>query len=441
MMLRPGGAQTGRMRGYACAHIAAFTVASVLIAATPSYAAWTNPFPVNSVNGDASSPSVGIDAEGNAIVAYREAGGALLLNTRAANGTIGARVPVNDAPAGPPFLATNAAGVSAIVWQESDGLNARLHMRLRRANGTFTTNRVISPTGVDVFSHAVGIDAAGNAFATWGANVGGVNRIFMRVLNGSTGALGPLIAVSPGTGNNQEPRIAVEPSGRALVIYRNFGPGGQQVFGRFRSSTGAVSGIKTLSDIGSTGAASVALDASVRGLVAWTLAIGGQARTTASNGSLGPISTLSTTGSSADSVAVALSNTGNVGVVAWRREAGGDLRLQARRIVGGVWQEVETISSAGYDVNELRVGMSGDGSSTIFLFSTNEEAGALGRIRARTRNPSGSYGPVDIVSSENGLPAQNPRLSVNASGRAAAAWRQQQDDERGDLIWVGASFL
>jgi hypothetical protein len=419
--------------------------AAVLTVATPTLAAWTNPFPINNVNGDASSPSIGIDAAGNAVIAYREAGGGLLLNTRAANGTIGTRVPINDVPAGPPFLATNAAGVSAIVWQESDGVNSVMHLRLRRANGAFTTNRTISQSGVTVFSPAVGIDAAGNAYAAWGANVGGVNRIFMRVMNGSTGALSSVISVSPSTGNNQDPHIAVEPSGRALVVYRNFGSGGQQIFGRFRSAAGALSGIKTLSDFGVTGPPSVALDASGRGLVAWTLVISGQARaqarTFASNGVLGAITTLSTGGSAADSVEAVMSGTGNVGVVAWRRPVGADLLLQARRIVGGAWQAVENVSPAGMNVLELRVGMSGDGSRTIFLFSTSEEGGLAGRIRARTRSPSGSYGLVEIVSSENGLFAQNPRLSVNASGQAAAAWRQQQDNERGDLIWVGSNFL
>jgi hypothetical protein len=65
----------------------------------------------------------------------------------------------------------------------------------------------------------------------------------------------------------------------------------------------------------------------------------------------------------------------------------------------------------------------------------------MGRIRARTRLPDGSYGAADIVSSDNGLTASTPRLAVNSSGQAAASWRQQQDATKGDLIWVGTNFL
>jgi hypothetical protein len=424
-----------------CSRVALAAIALfLLVPAASSSAAWTNPFPINNLNGDAGSPSIGIDDVGNAIVAYREAGGGLILNVRHPDGTLGTRQPINDVPAGPPFIATNPSGLSAIAWQESDGANSRLHLRLRRANGNFTINTIVSQAGVTVFNPEVGIDNAGNAFVSWGANVGGVNRTFMR-RKSSTGTLGAITSVSPATGDNTNPHLAVEPGGRAYMTWM----AGGQINGRARSTTGALSSPVALS--GAAGVVfddSVSLDASGRALVAWEKDIGGerriQARTRSVTGSLSSITTLSTAGSEADSVDTAVGNVGTTGVVAWRRVVGGTDRVQIRQLSGGVWQPAENVSPVGTEVFELRVGADNDASHITTLFSGVDPDGKQ-RIRARTRQPDGTYGPADIVSSENGLTATSPRLAVNASGQAAAAFRQQQDDMRGDLIWVGANFL
>jgi hypothetical protein len=211
------------------AAIAAF----LLLPAAPSMAAWTNPLFVNSVNGDASSPQVGLAADGTAVVTYREASGAIFVATRTSDGTVTPRVPVSPVPSGPPFAATNAAGATVIAWQQSNGVNSRLHMRVR--------------------------------------------------------------------------------------------------------------------------------------------------------------------------------------------------------------QPVQNVTPTGMNVVEFDLGVSGDTSRAMFAFSEFENG--LQVLRARERRPDGTYGPTDLVSSANGLAALNPRLAVNPAGQAAATWRQQQDDERGDLIWVGTNFL
>jgi hypothetical protein len=431
----------------ACSRVAVAAIATfLLVPAAPSSAAWTNPFAVNNLNGDASSPSVGIDAAGNAIIAFQEAGGGLFLNERHADGTLGSVVPINNTPSGPPSTATNASGLTAIAWQQSDGANSRLHLRLRRANGLFTVDTIVSQASTNVFSPEVGIDDAGDAFVSWGANVGGVNRTFMR-RKSSTGTLGVITSVSPTTGNNVQPHLAVEPGGRAYMTWiADGGPGNETVNGRARSTTGALSTPLTLSGAPAELVDdSVSLAGSGKALVAWEKTIGGehriQARTRSVTGSLTALKTLSSVGRAGNDADTAMGTVGDTGVVAWRRGvAGGHLYAQSRRIVAGVWQPVENVSPVGMDVTELRVGVDNDASHITTLFLTSESAG-VHRVRARTRRPDGSYGAADIVSSDNGLPPSTPRLAVNASGQAAAAWRQQQNPNNGDLIWVGTNFL
>lgn len=425
--------------------LAAFTVASALIAANPSFAAWTNPFPLSDASGDAASPAIGLDPVGNAIIVYREAGGTLFLNTRAPDGTIGTRVPVNNVRAGPPSLAVNPAGAAAIAWQESDGVNSRLHLRLRRANGSFVSPQIISQAGTDVYSIEIGIDNAGDVFVSWGAVFNGANRTFLRVRNGASGALSPIQSISPGTGTFIQPHMAVEPAGKAFLTYVSSGASGERVFGRLRSAAGVLSAAAAFSGTSTIIESSVALGATGTALVAWSFDIGGvaraQARTRAANGALSTTVTLSAVGAAASEVRAAISNNGNVGVVAWRRLVGPDVRLQARRLVGGVWQSAaETVSPPLTTVLEFRVGLSGTGDRAIFVFADTDR-NAVQRIRAHTRNADGTYGPNDIVSSETTLPAISPRLAVSASGQAAAAWVQQQIAVAGNMIWVGTNFL
>lgn len=417
------------------------TAAAALIPAAPAVGAWSNPLPVSSVNGDASSPSLGLTTNGKALIAYREAGGALFLNTRDPFGEIGTRKAINNMPAGAPSLATNGTGASAMVWQESDGVASRLHLRTRSAAGAFGSNATISPAGVDVFSPAVGIDGAGNVIAVWGANVGGVNRIFMRVKSAG-GAYGSVVPVSATTGNFQDPRLAVESGGRAYIAYRNFESGGQTILGRARSTTGTLGTTVALSGVpGPTAAPAVSLDSSGKALVSWAKSVGGdlraQARTRSASGTLSSITTLSSAGASVTNVQNTIGRANGTGEVAWVR--GG--RVQARRLVGTSWQAIENVSPTGLQIIEVRVGTSSDAARTTFLFTSLEGGGVFQRLLARERAANGTYGAVSLVSAANDLPAQSPQLAVNASGQAAAAWRQQQDDERGDLIWVGTNFL
>src|SRR3954469_24885169 len=125
--------------------LAVATVAAFLLVPTASsLAAWATPLPVNQLTGDASSPQVGLAADGTAVVAYREAGGTLFMATRRPDGTLPSRVPVNSVPSGPPITATNAAGTTVIAWQQSDGVTSRLHLRVRAPNGATSSDKVIS---------------------------------------------------------------------------------------------------------------------------------------------------------------------------------------------------------------------------------------------------------------------------------------------------------
>ena len=184
----------------------------------------------------------------------------------------------------------------------------------------------------------------------------------------------------------------------------------------------------------------MAIDDAGTALVGWTKLVDftrAQARTRTADGTLSPVMTLSSSGSAADAVDVAMAGSGaTTGVVGWRRPLGGDVRMQIRRIAGGAWQSAETVSPAGFGVNELRVAMPADGSTVTSLFSTNEDEGALGRIRARraARGRDARAGRHRVVGERAPgpePPARDERGGPGGRGVASAAGRRARRPDLG----------
>ena len=329
-------------------------------------------------------------------------------------------------PAGPPFIATNAASASAIVSagerrRELIGCTCDCGGQ-RRADGEH--DDLARPASMSSRPPSR-IDGAGNAIAVWGANIGGVNRIFLRFKNATTGTLGrgrPRCRRT--TGNNQEPRIAVEPGGRAYMVWRDFQVGGQVVMGHARSTAGTLSvAAPALGANGVTGSADVAIDTAGTALVAWTKELDftrcRRARA-ARAATLSPVTTLSSAGSAAD-----YRGRGD------GRRSGTDRR---RRLAAAARRRC-----AHADPADRRRDLADDG-DRVAERARRERAArrhADGRDhghepvldqrgRRRARADPGT-GPArrraasrrwTMVSSANGLPAQNPRLAINAAGRA-----------------------
>ena len=72
-----------------------------------------------------------------------------------------------------------------------------MHLRLRRPNGAYTVETVISPAGADASAVEVGIDDAGDAFVSWVSTDRRDTRTYLRVKSASTGALGSLLRDLP----------------------------------------------------------------------------------------------------------------------------------------------------------------------------------------------------------------------------------------------------
>jgi hypothetical protein len=199
--------------------------------------------------------------------------------------------------AGSPDVGIDATGRAVVVWRSGEG---DIGVATRGPDGTLGTPRTVASG-----------DAQDPAVASWA--MGGAT--FLRVRRPS-GTFSAATRVSPSTDFASEPRLAVEPGGRAFATWLSHNAMGAAVVrGRARDAAGTLSAPGTLS--GAPGEVapehSLALDSAGTALLAWTKTLGGEgrvhARTRAAAGTLGPIATLSQAGAGADAVEAAISRT------------------------------------------------------------------------------------------------------------------------------------
>jgi hypothetical protein len=103
----------------------------------------------------------------------------------------------------------------------------------------------------------------------------------------------------------------------------------------------------------------------------------------------------------------------------WTRSDGTHSRIQYRiRSQAGVFGAVETISTAGQNASAPDIDV--DPSGNVVAVWTRFD-GANDRVEAASRPAGGSFGAVQVVSTA-GQNADDPRLSIDDSGKAVAVW-------------------
>lgn len=103
----------------------------------------------------------------------------------------------------------------------------------------------------------------------------------------------------------------------------------------------------------------------------------------------------------------------------WTRFDGSHTRIQYRlRNQAGTFDPVQTISAAGQDASQPDLDV--DAAGNIVVVWTRSD-GTNVRVESAARPAGGPFGAVQVISSA-GQNADQPRLSVDSSGRAVAVW-------------------
>jgi hypothetical protein len=254
----------------------------------------------------------------------------------------------------------------------------------------------------------------------------------------------PPFDVSGGVTADQFPQVAVDPSGRAIVVWAGRdGPGGDpMVHSRRIEADGTLGPIQDVTAQDEVGLdAHVALDPAGNAMVSWTRVDGGDAvvrsRRIAADGTLGEFNTLSTAGEDANSSQVTVDPAG-VATVVWRRPDNPGHTIQARRIdATGTLGAILEISDGTTNDSSFEVAAGPFGDAFVVWVDTATSGGGV--IEGRRIAAGGGLGAIADLSAI-GEVGFRPQLAVDGAGLPIAAWQRQDGTIRSRRALAGGAL-
>jgi hypothetical protein len=347
-------------------------------------------------------------------------------------------------------VAVDADGDAVFTWAfvEHPSCCQRVQVRARSATGALSPTQTVSAPGQSAGGNEIAVDAEGDALVVWIRADGttqcggsGCSRVQARVRS-AAGTLGPVQTLSAPGQDAGSPRVALDSTGDAVVVWRRVDGSSSsccsRIQARARSAAGVLGPVETLSDPGQDAfGAEVGVDADGDALVTWarrdgTTQCGGspgcfrvQARARSATGTLGQVQTLSAAGQNAQGAHLAVDPDGDA-VVVWARttatQCGGSAcrRVQARaRSAANVLSAVQDLSIPGQDAISPDVGIDAAGNAVFVWHRVDPSDCCVARVHARARTAEGSLSPVQVLSI--GI---HPRVAVDAAGNAVFVWHR-----------------
>jgi hypothetical protein len=184
--------------------------------------------------GDQTYPTVAMDAAGNFVVAWvgLPAGGSWGVYARAFNtgGTPTTGVfqvnsatttPNGDGSQGGPAVAMSSNGGYAVTWVGNPGANQTVYTQLFTAAGaTSGSAQSLTPSGTSNLSDpSIAMDSAGNFDVVCTGKVQGNWNVYGQRYSAAGSTLGSTIQVNTGSGNDQNPSVAMDGSDNFVVVW------------------------------------------------------------------------------------------------------------------------------------------------------------------------------------------------------------------------------
>jgi mRNA-degrading endonuclease HigB of HigAB toxin-antitoxin module len=391
-----------------------------------------------------------MDANGNVLVVWEQEDGSndqiFMSEYRNGSWSDPADLTDNISPDGQhardPQVAMDANGNAIIVWRQNDGSNDQIFMSEYR-NGSWShpadLSDNISPDGQTARAPQVAMDSNGNAIIIWRQNDGGNNQIFMsEYRNGSWSHPADLTDnISPDGQNALDSQVAMDSGGNAIVVWRQNDGSNEQIF-KSEYRNGSWSHPADLTDsISPDGQDAddpqVAMDSNGNAIVVWEQNDGGNYQTFMSeyrNDSWSHPADLtdniSPDGQDAYGPQVAMDSNGNV-IVVWEQYDGGDNQIFMSEYRTDSWSHPADINdNISPDVQEAynsQVAMDSNGNAIIVW--EQYDGGNFQVFVSEYRNGSWSH-PADLNDniSPDGQDAGDSQVAMDSDGNAAIVWHQ-----------------
>jgi hypothetical protein len=229
----------------------------------------------------ASNPRLAVDANGNAIVVWKEASGDFFMENWANRYDAGAGAWEGFTTlsqcfygCGVPDVAVDANGNAIAVWHQDDGpVDNIYYKRYDAQSGAWGAAELIDTGDNDAYSPQVAVDANGNAIAVWQQynGTGTYNDIYASRWDAGAGAWGTAESIDAGVYDADSPRVAVDANGNAFAVWIQDDGTYQSIYAnRWDAAAGAWAGA-VLIDAGDSRAAypRVAVDVNGNAIAVW----------------------------------------------------------------------------------------------------------------------------------------------------------------------------
>jgi hypothetical protein len=266
--------------------VAAGGTRRVQVSARAGTTGWTQPVAISSTTADASEPAIAVDANGLAMIVWRQGAAPGVLRARSYNtgsGQLGNELEVDPgqftSDTRNPHVVALAAGSFLATWEQA-GLGGAYDMRANTGSATAWQNvpATLELGAGTVDQSLVVANTSATAYAIWRQN----GAIHFARYTAASGIWSVARQVNSGqTGTSQQPSVVVDGNGNAIFVWLQTPASGgfdDLFYATFTASNSAVSGAFQL-DTETTGAAaspSLAVAASGAAVVAWLQSVGGQ---------------------------------------------------------------------------------------------------------------------------------------------------------------------
>jgi microcompartment protein CcmK/EutM len=319
-----------------------------------------------------------------------------------------------------------------VVWI-LDG--TRVQARPIAADGTLGPTKNLTPAGKFTQDADVVVDSDGRATVVWNLYDGSgdgfdTSQVQARTVapNGTLGSTEPLSKRA--TNHSGNPKIAIDPADRVTVAWTRYDGSIDRVQARAIAADGTVGSITTVSAAGQNShSPEIAVDSTGRAIVVWAHATGEfaefervKARAIAADGSLGSIKTLSPAGENTQRSQVAVDSTGRA-TVTWEVNDGSNLSdmIRARTLaVDATLGSIRTLTEGTRIVEGSDLEIDSTDRATVVWEVGDDDYEDTGLL-ARSIAADGTLSTIEALTPEDN--SRSASLAGDSSGRVTVVWR------------------
>ncbi len=432
-----------RFRVIATNSAASLTSTEVALTVASAAKAWQVPTRVGAnIPGDTYNMQTAFDAAGNGFVVWQHTTDGSRNDIWANRYVVGTGwgtptlIETDDTlSATNPRLGVDASGKALVVWQGLAGFSPYFTSSIWANTydpsvGWGTVVRLDTPvSGTDVDSPDVAMSADGTALVTWTKGTGSALSLMATGYSSSGWTLASALTtgIAGGAGSFGNVRSAMDAHGHALVVWVQYDTAIFNVWG-VPVSGGVATGIPVLIETDNTASASwlqVAMNASGTAVAIWQQSLATGFKVWANRytpaGGWGTATVVTTDLTQNISLPaypkVVLDDLGNA-VAGWTQSTGASSRLFAgHQPVGGAWA---TAAEIRFNAFTFDFNMNGAGD----LFGSWIQGTSLYASNGPVATPANSSLSWTSISAVVPTPISQPRITVDAQGRAMVVWMQ-----------------